>query len=242
MPDAFEAGAPVTEAPSGGMPQALTLPVRINVRNADQKIDANGKASHLDGSGFAAEISDHVAQGTVLFTTLFLDSINSAARGLAKVRSASTAADGQSCDVVADWVDLNPESQAKIDRILSGGAMMAVTPRGPIVQHSERALYFEPSAYQHGVPHESEMGRTEGTTKRYFEPAPLRPIGKPTGGTRFWNSLSVTAYIAIALIILAFFPATRKIELSVWHSFAWGVSRLFYWMTHINQVRLYNNS
>lgn len=247
MADGYDAGAPAVteapEAPTDGLPEALTLPVKINVRNADQKIDSTGKASHLDGTALAAVIPNHVAVGTVLFTTLFLDSINTAARGLARVRSSQTAADGESCEIVADWVDLNSESRAKIERVLSGGGpMLGMAPsRGPIVQHSEQLRQFDPVSYQHGVPHTADMAAPE-PTKRYFEPAPYRAVGKPTTSTKFWGSLGVTAYVAAALIILALFPVTRKIELQVAAAIWWGITRLFYWASHINQVRLYNNT
>ena len=243
MADAFNTGAPAVSAAPGDMPEMLAIPVRLNVRNSDQNVDASGKATHLDGNGLAAEISGHVAVGSVLFTTLFLDSINTSVRGLARVRTATTGPGGESCEIVADWVDLNTENRAKIERVLSGsGPQYTATLRGNIIQHSVQSHHFDPAAYEHGVPHTGDVTRFETEKKRYFEPSPMRPIGKPTSGTKLSQSLGVTAYIAIILIVLALFPVTRNVELRAWDGLAWGLTHLWYWMSHINQVKLYNNT
>jgi hypothetical protein len=243
MTDAFNTGAPAVSAAPGDMPEVLAVPVRLNVRNSEQHVDAAGKATHLNGNGLAAEISGHVAVGTVLFTTLFLDSINTSVRGLARVRSAATGPGGESCEIVADWVDLNTESRAKIERLLSGsGPQYTATLRGNIIQHSAQSHHYDPEAYQHGVAHTGDVGRFATEKKRYFEPSPMRPIGKPTSGTRLSQSLGVTAYIAIILIVLAVFPVTRNVELRAWDGLVWGLTHLWYWASHINQVRLYNNT
>ena len=72
---------------TGELPVALSLPVGITARNADLKLDINGKATHLDEKGLVATFPVEVPEGTVLFTTIDMRSINSTARGLIKVKS-----------------------------------------------------------------------------------------------------------------------------------------------------------
>jgi len=240
MPDAMEAGAPSPATPTDVLPNALTIPARINVRNADQKIDASGRASHLDENGMVASVPVPVVPGTVLFTTIFLDSINTAARGLVRVKSARSLGEDAGYEMVTDFVDLNDDSRNKIRKLLSGeGPSFGFA--APGTTHT-LDRHFDQSSYAHGLPHSGDITSAGMERARYFEPAPLRPIGKPTTSVKFWSSLGVTAYVLAALIVLAFFPATRAIELQVLHSIGWGLSRIWFWANNINHVQLYNNT
>jgi len=239
MADAVDAGAQGdAQAPVEVLPTALTIPARLSFRNADKQIDAAGKASHLDESGVVATIPVAVDAGMILFTTIFLDSINTAARGLARVRSVRSLGEGQDYEIVADWVDLNDDSRRKIQKLLSGDVPQLAAAAAQAPQAFER--HYDSSSYKHGLPHTGDI--SVGERPRYFEPAPMRPVGKPTAGTKFWGSIGVVSYVIAALVILAFFPATRAIELQVWHSIEWGAGRIWYWMHNVNNVKLYNNT
>ena len=72
---------------TGELPVALSLPVSITARNADLKLDIIGRATHLDEKGLVATLQVEVPEGTVLFTTIDMRSINSTVRGLIKVKS-----------------------------------------------------------------------------------------------------------------------------------------------------------
>mgnify|MGYP001229792310 CR=1 FL=1 len=239
MADAVDAGAPLdAEHAVDTLPTALTIPARTSFRNADKHIDAVGKASHLDESGIVATIPVAVDEGLILFTTIFLDSINTSARGLTRIRSVRSLGEGLDNEIVADWVDLNDDSRRKIQKLLSGEVPQFAAAAAPGPQPLER--HYDSSSYRHGLQHTGDISGAE--RPHYFEPAPLRGVGKPTTGTRFWGSIGVVAYVIAALVILAFFPVTRAIELQIWHSIEWGSSRIWYWMHNVNNVRLYNNT
>ena len=107
---------------TGELPVALSLPVSITARNADLKLDIIGRATHLDEKGLVATLQVEVPEGTVLFTTIDMRSINSTVRGLIKVKSQAAIGEHGGYRTIADFVDLNDDGKRKIAKMLGGPA------------------------------------------------------------------------------------------------------------------------
>ena len=232
---------------TGELPVALSLPVGITARNAEHKLDLAGKATHLDEKGLVATFPVEVPEGTVLFTTIDMRSINSTARGLIKVKSQTAIGEHGGYRTIADFVDLNEDGKRKIAKML-GGPSEEVAPvaarnfsvdqigtQGGYVRTPQAAanlgeILRQPAA---PVPHPAK--------RAYFEPAPLRANARASTATRFWNSLGVTFYVALILIIVALFPQGRAFEWMVLSYIGYSLERMWYWANHIGQVKLYDN-
>jgi hypothetical protein len=234
MPDAIDQG----ELP------ALPLPIDITVRNAEQGVNQTGKAARLDSTGLIATLPTEVKENTILFTTLDMRSIKATARGLIKVRTQRSLGEGAGYEVAADFLELSDDARQKIERLLGrhteeAPAAAAVPPAQTFQPQSTfraagAATFLPPVDYQ-AVNQQTER-------RQYFEPAPLRGVTRATNATKFWGSLGVSAYVIVALIIIAIFPQGRAAELYVWNHFAWAVSRMWYWANHIGDVRLWGQS
>jgi hypothetical protein len=145
---------------------------------------------------------------------------------------------------LADFLELSDDARQKIERLLGRHTedvpAPVAPPQAPAFQPqptfraASAATFLPPVDYQ-AVNQQSER-------RQYFEPAPLRGVTRATTTTKFWGSLGVTAYVAVALAVIAIFPKGRAFELFVWNHFAWGVSRMWYWANHIGDVRLWGQS
>jgi len=222
------------------LPAALSYPVSINIRNSDLGIDEGGHASRMSETAMLATIRSSVNPGTVFFTAIDLKALNATARGLIRVVSQRPLEDGIGVETLFDFIELSDDAKQKIQRLLTGGPATATLPPPSGRNFATDQLAVQP-VYQRG-----DLGRMDvgvSTTERtYFEPAPLRQQARATGSTKFWNSLGVTAYVIAFLVVVAFFPAGRKLELTVWNTIAWSASRTWYWANHVGDVKLYNNS
>jgi hypothetical protein len=231
------------------LPTALALPVLVGCRNAEQKVDVKGHATRMDERGFVATFPQAIPDGTVLFTTVDMRSVNAVMHGLSRVRSQTPMGENAGFQTFADFIDINEDARAKLARLAGG----------------HRVEDFSSGRSRYGVEAiGSEGGRgpirtggavggaTAGTIdynvaqadagRAYFEPAPLRAVAKPTTSTKFWNSLGVTAYVAVFLIVVALFPQGRAFELLIFGKIAYALERTWYWANHIGQVKLYNNT
>ncbi len=231
---------------AGELPAALPLPIDISVRNAELGVNLLGKAARLDTNSVVAVFPSQVKENTVLFTTLDMRSIKATARGLIKVRSERDLGDA-GYEVIADFLELSDDARQKIERLLgrhsddpapSAPAPVAAPTFTP--QTTFRAgtshTFLPPVDYQ-------AVNQQHSTERRqYFEPAPLRGQSKATPATRFWNSLGVTFYLGVILLVVALFPQGRAAELYVWNHVAWAVSRMWYWANHIGDVKLWGQS
>ncbi|HEY7993856.1 MAG TPA: hypothetical protein VID24_06595 [Candidatus Eremiobacteraceae bacterium] len=222
------------------LPAALSYPLSINIRNSDLGIDESGHASRLSETAMLATIRSSVNPGTVFFTAIDMKALNATARGLIRVVSQRPLEDGIGVETLFDFIELSDDAKQKIQRLLTGGPAAATLPPPSGRNFATDQLAVQP-VYQRG-----DLGRMDvgvSTTERtYFEPAPLRQQAHATRSTKFWNSLGVTAYVIAFLVVVAFFPAGRKLELAVWNTVAWGVSRTWYWANHVGDVKLYNNT
>ena len=246
MPDALDADR---------LPAPLLLPVTITVRNAERNVNTTGQAGRLDETGLVATFPVEIEEGTVLFTTIEMPSINAAARALIRVASARSVGENVGYEVVAQFADLNADARDKIDRLRSGrGEDPAFLRRPNFVQHQKLemptrfpgtppAAFMPPTPTPVLQPHmpPGPYPNVPMAPPSYFEPAPYRPVTKTPLQTKIWNSIGVTGYIVAFLIIVALFPKGRAVELYVWQHIAYAFSRLWYWATHINKVQLYNN-
>ena len=233
---------------TGELPVALSLPVGITARNADLKLDINGKATHLDEKGLVATFPAEVPEGTVLFTTIDMRSINSTARGLIKVKSQTAIGEHGGYRTIADFVDLNEDGKRKIAKMLGGPSeeLAPVASRSFAVdqigtQHggyvrTPQAAAAAPEYYRQPAP------AAQPARRNYFEPAPLRANARASTATRFWGSLGVTFYVALILVIVALFPQGRAFEWAVLSYIGYALERTWYWANHIGQVKLYDNS
>jgi hypothetical protein len=231
---------------TGELPVALSLPVGITARNADLKLDINGKATHLDEKGLVATFPVEVPEGTVLFTTIDMRSINSSARGLIKVKSQTMIGEHGGYRTIADFVDLNDDGKRKIAKML-GGASEELAPV------ASRSFAVDQIGTQHGgyvrtpqaaaaAPEYYRQPPAAPTRRNYFEPAPLRANARASTATRFWGSLGVTFYVGLILAIVALFPQGRAFEWLVLSYVGYALERMWYWANNIGHVKLYDNS
>jgi hypothetical protein len=228
---------------TGELPAALPLPIDITVRNAELGVNLMGKAARLDTNSVIATFPSEVRESTILFTTLDMRSIKATARGLIKVRTQRSLGEGAGYEVTADFLELSDDAKQKIERLLGrheeGLQAQAPPPAQtfspqPTFRAATAATYLPPVDYQ-AVKEQTER-------RQYFEPAPLRGPSKATVLTRFWNSLGVSFYVVVILIVIALFPPGRAAELYVWNHVAWAVSRMWYWANHIGEVKLWGQS
>ena len=231
---------------TGELPAALPLPIDITVRNAEQGVNQTGKAARLDPNGLVATLPTEVKENTILYTTLDMRSIKATARGLIKVKSQRSLGEGGGYEVQADFLELSDDARQKIERLLgrrtdevaqpavaaaAGGQpfMPATTFRG-----ATAATFLPPVDYRTSAPAPER--------RPYFEPSPLRGQSQAAPATKFWNSLGVTFYFVVGLIIIALFPKGRALELFIWSHLTWGISRMWYWANHIGDVKLWGQS
>jgi hypothetical protein len=232
------------------LPPALTLPVVITVRNSDLGLNETGRVKRLDHSGLVASLPVAIPDGTVLFSTIDMRTLNATARGLVRVRTQTTMGEGAGFETVADFIELNDDGKQKIDRLLSnqdspppnaGGFMVGAAPLGG---NGQRSFATDQLGLQ------PVYSRTTGKQdfqiaperKTYFEPAPIRGKAVASQSTKFWGSIGVSGYTVVILAVVALFPQGRYWELFIWDHVAWAVSRTWYWAQNIGNVKLYNNT
>ncbi len=235
MPDAID---------TSGLPAALPLPIDITVRNAEQGVNQTGKAARLDQTGLVATLPIEIKENTILFTTLDMRSIKATARGLIKVRSLRSLGEGGGYEVAADFLELSDDARQKIERLLGRHTedAPATTPVAPAQTFQPQSTFRAAGAATFLPPVDYQAVSQQAERRQYFEPAPMRGVSRASGATKFWGSLGVSAYVVVALIIIAIFPQGRAAELYVWNHFAWGVSRTWYWANHIGDVKLWGQS
>lgn len=238
MPDPMP--APDPQAQADELPAQLPYPVSINVRNSDLGIDEHAKATRLSEYQIVAVLRTKVNPGTVFFTAIDMKAFNATARGLIRVIDQRPLDDGIGIETLCEFIELSDDAKTKIKRLLGNGA--GVPPPMPVASRNfvTDQLGVQP-VYQRGRGANADFQVTTGE-RSYFEPAPLRQQAKPTGTTKFWGSLGVTAYVIAFLVIVAFFPAGRAVELMVWGKIAWSAERMWYWANHVGDVKLYNNT
>ena len=231
---------------TGELPAALPLPIDITVRNAEQGVNQTGKAARLDPHGLVATLPTEVKENTILYTTLDMRSIKATARGLIKVKSQRSLGEGGGYEVQADFLELSDDARQKIERLL-GRRTDDVAPA--VVAPASGGQPFLPSTTFRGaaaatfLPPVDYRAAAQVTERRpYFEPSPLRGQSRATPATRFWNSLGVTFYVAVALIVIAVFPKGRALEYYIWSHVIWAISRMWYWANHIGDVKLWGQS
>ena len=100
------------------LPAAITLPVVITVRNSDLGLNESGRVKRLDHNCLVASLPVAIPDGTVLFSTIDMRTLNATARGLIRVRTQTTMGEGAGFDTVADFIELNDDGKQKIDRLL----------------------------------------------------------------------------------------------------------------------------
>jgi len=232
---------------TGELPVALSLPVSVTARNADLKLDVTGKATHLDEKGLVVTFPVEVPEGTVLFTTIDMRSINSSARGLIKVKSQAAIGEHGGYRTIADFVDLNDDGRRKIAKMLGGPAeeLAPVASRGPVAESfgsNPRGGYVRtPQAAANAADYRPPTS-APGARRAYFEPSPLRAQARASTSTRFWGSLGVTFYVCLILGIVALFPQGRAFEWVVLSYIGYALERMWFWANNIGHVKLYDNS
>jgi hypothetical protein len=230
---------------TGELPAALPLPIDITVRNAELGVNLMGKAARLDTQSVIATFPSEVRENTILFTTLDMRSIKATARGLIKVRSQRSLGEGAGWEVTADFLELSDDAKQKIDRLLGRHqeeAPLGVPPPVQTFSPQPQQGFRAAAAATYLPPVDYQAVREHHERRQYFEPAPLRGQSRATVATRFWNSLGVSFYVVVILIVVAIFPQGRAAELFVWNHVAWGVSRLWYWTNHVGDVKLWGQS
>lgn len=228
---------------AGELPAALPLPIDITVRNAELGVNQTGKAARLDTSALIATFPTEMKENTILFTTLDMRSIKATARGLIKVRNERSLGENAGYEVTADFLELSDDARNKIEKLLGRHSEDAPSPPVPPAQtFSPQPTFRAATAATYLPPVDYRAVNNQKERRQYFEPAPLRGQSKATSATRFWNSLGVTFYVAVILIVVALFPQGRAAELYVWNHVAWAVGRLWYWANHIGDVKLWGNS
>ncbi|HKW44301.1 MAG TPA: hypothetical protein VJN22_01505 [Candidatus Eremiobacteraceae bacterium] len=232
------------------LPTALTLPVVITVRNSDLGLNETGRVKRLDQSGLVASLPVAIPDGTVLFSTIDMRTLNATARGLVRVRTQTTMGDGAGFDTVADFIELNDDGKQKIDRLLSNQDSPPPN-AGGFMSTSQASSGATRNFATDQIGLQPVYSRTNGAKqdfqiaperKAYFEPAPIRGKTEASKSTKFWGSIGVTGYTIAILAVAALFPQGRYWELFVWDHVAWAVSRTWYWMQNIGNVKLYNNT
>lgn len=219
------------------LPAALPYPLSIHVRNSDLNIDESGNASRLDETRLLATLRTQVNPGTVFFTSIDMRSINSTARGLIRVLSQRPLEGAIGVETLAEFIELSDDARSKIQRLRGGGNIPVMAP--PARNFVTDQIGVQPVYQRSAGRQDFQVTSSERT---YFEPAPLRQQAKPTNTTKFFGSLGVTAYVLVALAIIAMFPAGRGVELLIWGKIAWFGDRIWYWANHVGDVKLYNNS
>lgn len=231
------------------LPASITLPVVITVRNSDLGLNETGRVKRLDHTSLVASLPVAIPDGTVLFSTIDMRTLNATARGLIRVRTQTTMGEGAGFDTVADFIELNDDGKLKIDRLLGNQESPPPPNAGGFIGGgagggSGRSFATD----QIGV--QPVYSRTSGKQdyqitpekKTYFEPAPIRGKAEASKSTKFWGSIGVSGYTVVILAVVALFPQGRYWELYVWDHVAWAVSRTWYWMQNIGNVKLYNNT
>jgi len=233
---------------TGELPVALALPVGITARNAEHHLEIAGKATHLDEKGLVATFPVEVPEGTILFTTIDMRSINSTARGLIKVKSQTALGEHGGFQTIADFVDLNDDGKRKIAKMLGGPSEELVPVRSRAMAADQIAgpsggyVRTPQAAAAAGIRYDHQAAPSLAARRSYFEPAPLRANATASTTTKFWGSLGVTFYVAVGLIIIAMFPLGRQIEWFMLSTIGHAIERTWYWAGHINQVKLWGNS
>ncbi len=220
------------------LPAMLPDPLSINIRNSDLGVDESAKASRLSETSMLATLRTAAPPGTVFFTSIDMKALNATARGLVRVIWQRPVEDGIGIETLFDFVEISDDTRAKIQRVLGGGA--APKTLAPASRNFATDQLGVQPVYQRGA--HARMDFQATTERSYFEPAPLRQQAHATRSTKFWGSLGVTAYVAAFLVIVAFFPSGRAVELMLWGKFAWSMERMWYWANHVGDVKLYNNS
>jgi hypothetical protein len=230
------------------LPAALTLPVVITVRNSDLGLNETGRVKRLDHTGLVASLPVAIPDGTVLFSTIDMRTLNATARGLIRVRTQTTMGEGAGFDTVADFIELNDDGKQKIDRLLGNQEAPPPPNAGGFISGAPIGNGRSFATDQIGV--QPVYSRTSGKQdfqitpekKTYFEPSPMRGKTEASKSTKFWGSIGVSGYTVVILAVVALFPQGRYWELFVWDHVAWAVSRTWYWMQNIGNVKLYNNT
>jgi hypothetical protein len=232
------------------LPPAIVLPVVITVRNADLGVNESGRVKRLDHNGLVAMLPVAIPDGTVLFTTIDMRTLNATARGLVRVRTQTTMGEGAGFETVADFIELNDDGKQKIDRLLgnqeaapppnAGGFISAAAPSAGGRNFATDQIGVQP-VYARGAATRPDLQITP-ERKAYFEPSPIRGRAEASTSTKFWNKIGVTGYTAAILVVIAMFPQGRYWELFIWDHFAWSMSRMWYWAWHVGDVKLYNNT
>ena len=230
------------------VPPAITLPVVVTVRNADLGLNEAGRVKRIDKTGFVASLAVAIPDGTVLFTTIDMRTLNATARGLVRVRTQTTMGEGAGFDTFCDFIEINDDGKQKIDRLIgnaeappppNAGGFNALGAGAPARNFATDQIGVQP-VYSRAVPTKDFSVAQE--RKTYFEPSPMRGKAEASKSTKFWNSIGVSGYTVAILAVVALFPQGRAWEYFVWSHFAWGVSRMWYWAWHVGDVKLYNNT
>jgi hypothetical protein len=228
------------------LPAALPFPFTINVRNSDLGLDDSGKISRLDDVRAVMTLHKQVPVGTVMFTSIDIRTLNTTARSLMRVTAQRASDDGLAFETLTEFVELGDDARKKIEKLLgrespaASGLGFSSAGSAPARNFATDQLGVQP-VYQRGGPARADY-QVATSEHTYFEPAPLRTQARASNSTKFWNSLGVTAYVIVALIVIALFPAGRAFELLIWNKVSWSLGRIWYWANHIGQVKLYNNT
>jgi hypothetical protein len=232
------------------VPPPITLPVVVTVRNADLGLNETGRVKRIDKTGFVASLAVAIPDGTVLFTTIDMRTLNATARGLVRVRTQTTMGEGAGYETFADFIEINDDGKQKIDRLIglaeappppnAGGFNSTGGPGSSTRNFATDQIGVQP-VYSRTVPKGADFSVAQ-ERKTYFEPSPMRGKAEATKSTKFWNSIGVSGYTVAILAVVAIFPQGRAWEYYVWSHFAWGVSRMWYWAWHVGDVKLYNNT
>lgn len=233
------------------LPASLPMPMTVTVRNDDLGINHRGTASRLDETGMVAVLPLKIEPRAVLFANIDLRTINAMVRGLVRVRSQRDLGE-LGFETITEFVEINDEGRKKIDKVLGRDTGEVTFKPIHIEPESASSAVVAPtsspffpgggSRYAPGSdPNGPIYDRPTERRSAYYEPAPLRPFAKPTGSTKFWNSIGVTGYVAAFLIVVAMFPSGRALELTVFNKVAYAVGRTWYWGSHIGEVKLWEN-
>src|SRR5450755_4363642 len=199
------------------LPTALTLPVVITVRNSDLGLNETGRVKRLDHTGLVASLPIAIPDGTVLFSTIDMRTLNATARGLIRVRTQTTMGEGAGFDTVADFIELNDDGKQKIERLL-GNADAPPPNAGGFINSAPSAGGATRSFATDQLGVQPVYSRTAGgkqdfqiapERKTYFEPAPIRGKAVASKSTKFWGSIGVSGYTVVILAVVALFPQGR---------------------------------
>lgn len=233
------------------LPTSITQPVVITVRNSDLGLNETGRVKRLDLTGLVASLPIAIPDGTVLFSTIDMRTLNATARGLIRVRTQTTMGEGAGFDTVADFIELNDDGKQKIERLLGNADTPPPPNAGGFINTSANTAGATRSFATDQLGVQPVYSRTAGgkqdfqiapERKTYFEPSPIRGKAVASKSTKFWGSIGVSGYTVVILAVLALFPQGRFWELYVWDHVAWATSRTWYWAQHVGDVKLYNNT